>query len=168
MDHGTLSQLTDDATILLVDQNDLAIVAAAYVTLAWSVVLGVVCLDVTLALLVLRSLRTLEEGCALRQDSLEGVDVLLRDRSRALANWRELNACEGAALWAQVPSRYQVAARRLVVDLRRRGEWEVELRRQVQVEVEVFFRRFVLAARVAEICKGRVGRDHQQRERLRP
>ena len=160
MDHGTLSQLTDDATVLLVDQDDLAIVAAAYVTLAWSVVLGVVCLDVTLALLVLGSLRTLEEGCALRQDSLEGVDVLLRDRSRALANWRELNACEGAALWAQVPSRYQVAARRLVVDLRRRGEWEVELRRQVQVEVEVFFGRFVLAARVAEICKGRVGRDH--------
>ena len=79
MDRSTLGQLTNDAAILLVNQDNLTIVAGSYVTLAGSVVLRVVCLDVTLAFVVLGSLRTLKEGCALCQDSLEGVDILLRD-----------------------------------------------------------------------------------------
>lgn len=133
MDYGTLGQLTHDATVFLVDQNDLTIVASPYVTLTWSVVLGVVYLDVTLTLFVLGSLRTLKEGCALCQDGLKGIDVFLRDRCRALANWWELDACEGAALWAQVPPWYQVAARWLVVDLCSRGEGEIELRREVKM-----------------------------------
>lgn len=168
MDMGALGQLTNDAAILLVDQNHFAIAALAYVALAGPVVLGVVCLDVTLALPVRRRLRALKKGCALCQDGLKGVDVFLRDRIRALANGRKLNARKGAALGAQVPSWYQVAPRGLVVDLCRRGEGQVELGREIEVQVKVFFGRLVLAACVAEVGKGRVGGHHQQRQRLRP
>jgi hypothetical protein len=76
---GTPCELTNDATVLLVDQHDLAVVACPYIALTWPVVLWVVGLGTAGTLLVLWSLRTLEEGGALCQDGLEGVNVFLRD-----------------------------------------------------------------------------------------
>jgi hypothetical protein len=77
MDLSALSQLTYDAAVFLIHQDHFALAAGSSIALARSVVLRVVCLDVTFALLMRRCLRTLEEGCALRQDGLEGVNVLL-------------------------------------------------------------------------------------------
>jgi hypothetical protein len=169
-DLGALGKLAHHAAILLVHEHHLAVglFARPCVGFARRVVLRVVLLQAALALVVLRRLRALEEGGALRQDGFKGVYVLLRHRAGRLANCGELYPRESTALGAQVPSRDEVAARRLVVDLCGRREREIKLRREVEVQVEVFFGRLVLPACVAEVCKGRVCGHHQQRERLRP
>jgi len=168
VDLGPTSQLAHYAAIFLVDQDDLTSLACAVnVTLAGPVLLWVISLDAGGGLVVLGRLRTLQKGGALRQDGLERVDVFLRHRRGALANGWKLNPGEGAALGPQVPAWDQVAARRLVVDLGRCREREIELRREVEVQIEVFFGRLVLAAGVAEVGERRTGGDHQQRQRLR-
>jgi len=132
-----------------------------------------------LALLPARHGRLLHEGGALRQDGLERVDVVLADRRAGRgcampADGGELDAREGAGLGPQVPARDDVAAGRLVEDLRRRRQRDVQLRRQVQVQVEVLLRRarpllaaLQLALELAGLLRRR-GRDEQQGEHLRP
>jgi hypothetical protein len=132
-DLGTLGQLAHDAAVLLIDKHDLSLLAVANVAFVWRIVLWVVRLEPAFALVLIGSLRTLKEGGALRQNCLKGIDVLLCDRARALAEWRKLYSCECPALWTQVPPWYQVAARWLVVYLRRRRQWEIELGREIEV-----------------------------------
>lgn len=71
----------------------------------------------------------LQESGALREDGLKCVDIFLE--TRPAPGTRELDAREGAAVGAQVPSRNEVARGGLVVDLGRRRQGEVELRREV-------------------------------------
>jgi hypothetical protein len=117
--------------------------------LAWCIVLWIVRFGIALGRV--RCLSTLKEGGALCQNRLESVNVLLCDRVGSLSKRRELNPCEGTAVGTHVPSWDQVAVGRLVVDLGGRREGEIELWRQVQVEVKVFFGCLVLAACVAEV-----------------
>lgn len=145
-------QLTHHAPILLIDKNNLAPNSARTTTNIplsrlerrrvisrdWPVLQT---LRRTLRLARARGFRRrrpLEEGRALRDDGLKGIDVLLRP---ALPNSRELYPCESPPLGAQVPCpRDEVAARRLEVYLRRRREGEVKFGREVQVQVEVLLR----------------------------
>src|SRR5690242_1040424 len=102
--------------------------AGAGVALARCIVLRVIGLVAALLRWV-GVLRTLKESSALCQNSLKCVYVLLCNCSVPLAYRRELDSGERPALWAQVPSRDEIAVRWLVVDLRRGREREVELGR---------------------------------------
>lgn len=89
-------------------------------------------------LLGYRRRRPLKERSALRQNRLKGIHIILRHLPRPSSDSRKLYADERARIRAKIPAGNQVAGRRLVVDLSRRGKSEVELRREVQMEVEVF------------------------------
>lgn len=173
-----VAQLTNNATILLVDQyNSAADMRAGaaldvcFPRLEASWVVGRRRVAGRFSRLGLGSLgargprrrRALEESGALRQNRLKGIDVLLDPR--ATVGGGELEARKGAAARAKVPPGDQVAAGRLVVDLRRRGHGEVELGREVQVQVKILL---AVAARDARrVGEARRGRDHEERERLR-
>ncbi len=49
-----------------------------------------------------------------------------------------------------------------MVDLSGRGEREVELRRQMEVEVEVLLRSLVLGIHIGEVCEWRGSWDHKE------
>lgn len=168
-----VAQLADDAAVLLVHEHDPAALAGARAALHVALAGGVVGRVIRRQLLgggrlpglcagPLRAgrRRALEEGGALRQDGLEGVDVLLH--AGPGADGRELDAREGAAVGPEVPARDQVAGRRLVVDLRGGGQRQVELGRQVEVQVEV-----VLAGAAGAVGEARGRGHHEQRQRLR-
>lgn len=183
LDLKVVGQLANHAAVFLVHQHNLAALAAAHgavapprVRLAGHVVGGVVrrqvLRDLALARRRGRALfaarlgrrGALEEGGALRQDGLKRVDVLL-DALAAL-DAGELDARESAAVRAQVPARDEVAARRLVVDLRGGGQREVQLGRQVQVQVKVLLGVGAVGVE-GRVGKGGRGRHHEQRQRLR-
>jgi hypothetical protein len=118
------SQLANDAAVVLVDENDLAVCRALDIVIftTGSIVSWVVLFQRA------RGLwwgSTLKEGGALCQDGLESIVVLGRD---VLVKG---DASEDAAVSTQVPARDQVRVGRLVVDLG--GSWhgQIQLRGQV-------------------------------------
>jgi len=163
-DDGVLAQLTHHAAVILVNEHDLAVLAPGLAVGREAAAGGVVG-RVVPALLVAAgvgrrgSVGTLQKRGALREDGLEGVDVVLRD---AVADAGELDAREGAALEVTIPSRDQVARGWLVVDLCSCGERKVELGREVEVEVEVLVWNLVLWSGGAEIGEWGGGRDHEE------
>ena len=62
----------------------------------------------------------------MRQNRLKRIYVFLK--TRAASHGGELEAREGAAVGTEIPSRDEVASRRLVVDLGGRRQRDVELR----------------------------------------
>lgn len=105
----------------------------------------------------------LEKSGALSQNSLKGIDVLLD--TGATVGGGELEARESTAAGAEVPAGDQIAAGRLVIDLRRCGHGEVEFGRQVKVQIKVLL---AIPAREARgIGEARRGRDHEEGECLR-
>jgi hypothetical protein len=154
-DLGVLGDLADDAAVLLVHENHLPVPdpARAHGVRLSRLELG----RVVLGRGFLRGGGALHERGALREDGLERVDVLLL---RAAAQGRELDARvrRDAALRLRVPD--QVAARSLGVDSRRGHQGEVDLRREVQVQIAVVF------GRPGAGLARRHG-DHEQRHGLR-
>lgn len=112
------------------------------------------------------SRRSFEKRGTLRENRLKGIDILLDVGSAA--DDGELEASKCAIAGAEIPSRNQVAAGRLVVDLGRRRHGKIELRRQMQVEVEVLLSVSIPTSSACRVCEARRRRHHQQRQCLRP
>jgi hypothetical protein len=124
-----------------------------------------------LALPPLRSLsdrgwwRSLQERGALREDCFKRVYVFL-DPLSALDRGK-LDPGECATVRTEVPAGDQVAGGRLVVDLRRGGERQVQLGREVEMEVEILLRRCAIDIDRG-VGEGRGRWHHQQGQGLRP
>jgi len=86
---------------------------------------------------------SLKECSALCEDGFKCVDFLLCNFPRSITHRRELDADKSTDLWPQIPSRDKVAARRFVENLRRRWKREIELGREVKMEIEIFFWRSI-------------------------
>ena len=123
------AELTDDAAILFVDQDNLPAMmrtgATHNISLAWFHLRRIIGwrLVSRKRLLARRKsglggLSAFQEGSTLCNDCLECIDIILY--MFAIFNGRKLYPCERATVWAQIPSWYQVALGRLVVDLRSR------------------------------------------------
>ncbi len=176
LDVEAFAQLTDDAAIFLIHKHNstagLGAAATLYVALTSVIVSRVVWRQflasrftsfgfIRLAgSLLLGRRSSFEERGALRKNGLKRIEVFLN--ARAAIGRRELNACECSAVSAEVPSRDQVAAGRLVIDLGRCRQRKVELRGQMQVQVEVFFS----GTDTRRIGKSRRCWHHQQGQRL--
>jgi hypothetical protein len=180
------AKLAHDAAILLINQDDpsgqvramtapdisLALVKVGWVIWGRLVSSSFSCLGSSSiggsALLWRRSWSrcSLEEGGTLCENRFKGIDVLLDVGSAA--DDGELEASECAVAGAEIPSRNQVAAGGLVVDLSRRRHGKIELRRQMQVEVEVLLSVSIPTSSACRVCEARRRRHHQQRQGLRP
>ena len=156
-DLEAFAEFAHDASVLFIDEDDMAGLARAPSThrratgggsLATHVILGIVRRRHLLALLLrvggTRATRALQEGGALCQDGLECIEIFLAALVRSLADAWELDPGEGAAVWSEIPAGDEVAARRLMIDLRRCGDGEIQLRWEVKVQVEVLFWRRAL------------------------
>lgn len=78
-----------------------------------------------------RGRRSFQKSGALRQNGLEGVDIILN--ALAAVQPGKLDSRKCAAVRAEVPPRNQVARGRLVVDLSRGWQGQVQLGREVEV-----------------------------------
>jgi len=130
-------QFADNAAIVLVDENNLAVSRTLDIVVftTGSVVPGVVLFQRTRGLWWSS---TLKESSTLCEDGLECVVVLGRD---VLV---ECDASKDTAVGTQVPARDQVRVGRLVVDLGGGRHGQIQLGREVQVQVEVVFGNLVL------------------------
>jgi hypothetical protein len=181
-DMEAIGQLADDATVFLIYENDLAgrrrAVTALDITFARPVisrVIGRKLLGLGLgrraaprALLFSLSAdfggrRPLEKCRALGQDGLERVDILSHAITAADAG--EFESGEGAAVGTEIPPGEEITSRGLVVDLGCGRQWQIELWRQMQVEIEVLLRR--IGINICWVGEGRARRYHQQRQSLR-
>ena len=98
----------------------------SYVPLTWTIT-GWVVLALDVAFGPWR-MRTLQERCTLSQNCLKGVNVFLVHLSGSGTNARKLDPGERATVGAEIPTRDQIAARRLMIDLSGRWERQVQLR----------------------------------------
>ncbi len=165
---GAFRELSDDAAIVLIDQNDLSrseFPGSGGISFARSVVRRIV--SSLFALARAGGCRAFEKSGTLSQDRLERVHILLRNVPLAFAKRRKLDSGESTRVGTEIPSWNEVAAGRLMVYLRRCGERQVQLRRQMKVKIEVLFGHFVLRSHGRQVRERRRGRDHQQRQRLR-
>lgn len=113
----SLTQFTHNTPVFLVYEyyvtGLMLLCTCSHISFAW----GIICWVVMLSALPSGWMCTLKERRALCEDGLKSVNVLLSDFIGSVTDTGELNASEGSTLWAQVPSRYQIAMRGLMIDL---------------------------------------------------
>ena len=157
-DLEAFAEFANDASVLFIDENDMTGLArgtsahrwaAGGGSLATRVILGVVRRRQLLAFLLrvgawTRATRALQEGGALCQDRLERIEIFLGALVWSLADAWELDPGEGATVRSEIPAGNEVAIRRLVIDLCRCGDREIQLRWEVKVQVEVLLWRRAL------------------------
>ena len=153
-------QLSYHTAIFLVHQHDVpagmfAATSTSYITLTRRILLRVVGL---VLLCVARCTGSLQKCRTLSEDGLKRIDIFLTDAIRSGPNLGKFDTGEGARLRTQIPTRYEVAARWLVVDLCGCWERDVEFGREVEMKVEVFFGG---CGRGGLVIKGRGSGNHQ-------
>lgn len=158
-----LAELTHHRPVLFIHKNDVTVSAAsnarAYIAFAWGIIGWIVALFIAAGWAC-----AFQECRTLRKNGLKGIDIFLRHSVRTGPNLGEFNA--GERSW-QIKAWYEVAAWWLMIYLNGRGQRDVELRREVQVQVEVFF-----GCRAGRLGRRQVGEGggrghHQQGQCLR-
>lgn len=170
------AQFADYASILFINEDDSSARMGATTSLSVRLSGGIICGIVRRQLFSggfpgllrascrslggLRRRGALEKGRALSEDGLKSVNILLKTASTT-GTW-ELDASKGATVRAQIPTRNQVTGGRLMIDLSGCWEGEIQLGREMKVEIEIIFD----SADLSCVCKWGGCRHHEKRESL--